>query len=364
MTEIQQAKKRKRTSTKYPKFSLMKSLEVAKSIIENNAGEPFDRLSLAESLGLSPGSSKFRMLIIASRKYGLIMGNYNSKQISLTPLAISILKYKDIKEKENALKESLFKIDLFKKIFNKYNKNKIPSKTLFKNILERDFEIPQDDTEQCHKLIIENAIEMNIIHKIHGNSYINLERLGSQGATEGEITGDKEVKIDNSIEEDLESAEIEEEKVEKVIPEVKVKETSKPKVFIAHSKNQKILEQIKDILEIGKFEPVIAEKVEAAAIPIPEKIFGLMRDCDYAIINISADEQEKLVDGTYKINQNVLIEIGASFLRYDKKVILLVDKRIKLPSNLQGLNRCEYEGNELSWSTGITLTKTLQSFRE
>lgn len=88
-----------------------------------------------------------------------------------------------------------------------------------------------------------------------------------------------------------------------------------------------------------------------------------MRGCDCAIINISADEQEKMPDGSYKINNNVLIEIGASFLMYNQKVILLVDKRMNLPSNLQGLYRCEYEGSELSWETGIKLTTVLQDFR-
>lgn len=44
-----------------------------------------------------------------------------------------------------------------------------------------------------------------------------------------------------------------------------------------------------------------------------------MRQCNCAIINISADEQEKREDGSYGINSNVLIEIGGAFLNYDKK---------------------------------------------
>ena len=103
---------------------------------------------------------------------------------------------------------------------------------------------------------------------------------------------------------------------------------------------------------------------DTSAIPIPEKIFGLMKECNCAIINISADEQEKLPDESFKINENVLIEIGASFLNYDKKVILLVDKRIKLPSNLQGLYRCEYEGEELPFSLFGKLSKALKGFRK
>jgi len=109
---------------------------------------------------------------------------------------------------------------------------------------------------------------------------------------------------------------------------------------------------------------VIAEERETTAIPIPEKVFGLMRGCDCAIINVSADEQEKREDGTYGINQNVLIEIGAAFLMYNKKVILLVDKRVELPSNLQGLYRCEYKGDELTFNTAMKLQKALSEFRK
>ncbi len=363
MTEVKK-KRKKRSSTKYPKFSLIESLEIAKAIIDNNAGQPYDRLSLAESLRQSPGSSKFRMLITASSKFGLTTGSYNASKISLTPLASSIFKPKSDAEKQGALKKALFNVDFYEKVFNMYNKNKIPAKKHFKNILEREFGIPQDVTEQCYNLIMQNAKELNIVHKISGSSYINLELLGNQEVAEKEVIETIEEENNEVIEGKIESAEIEESKIKNIISEVDVKKISKPKVFIAHSKNKKILEQIKQILEFGQFEPVIAEEVESSAIPIPKKIFGLMRECNCAIINISVDEQEKMPDGSYKINENVLIEIGASFLMYDQKVILLVDKRMELPSNLQGIYRCEYEGNELSWDTGIKLTKVLQGFRK
>lgn len=355
-------KKRKRTSTKYPKFSLLESLEIGKVIVNNNASQPYDRLSLAESIGLSPGSSKFRMLIVASTKFGLTTGNYNASQIALTPLALSILKPKDDLEKQRAIKDALFNIDFYEKIFKFYNKNRIPTKNHFKNTLEREFEIPPDDSEQCYNLLMQNAKELNILHKIKESSYINLALLNSQEVAEEEIDKKNKKEIGEDIEKIIESAE-KETPEKKKFSEQELKRISKPKVFIAHSKNEKILDQIKQILEFGQFEPTIAEDVETAAIPIPEKIFGLMRRCDCAIINISADEQEKMPDGSYKINDNVLIEIGASFLMYNQKVILLVDKRMSLPSNLQGLYRCEYEGSELSWETGIKLTTVLQDFR-
>jgi len=69
-------------------------------------------------------------------------------------------------------------------------------------------------------------------------------------------------------------------------------------------------------------------------------------------------------DDTYRINENVLIEIGAAFVHYDKRVILLVDKKISLPSNLQGLYRFEYEGDELSFTVAMKLQKALTEFKK
>ena len=364
MTEVRKAKKRKRTSTKYPKFSLKKSLEIAQSIIDNNAGKPYDRLSLAKSLGQSPGSSKFRMQITASSKYGLTIGGYNAPKISITPLADSILRPKSEEEKENGLKKALFNINFYKKIFEMFNNNKVPQKNLLKNTLQRDFDIPQDDTEQCYKLIMENAKELNILQEISGNLWVNLDKFGASESIREDDSESKQDDINEDLEETIEYAEMKEEKIKKITSEAEFKKNLKPKAFIAHSKNKNILGQLKEILDFGQFEYVIAEEVETAAIPIPEKIFGLMKECNCAIINISADEQEILPDESFKINENVLIEIGASFLKYDKKVILLVDKRIKLPSNLQGLYRCEYEGDALPFSLFGKLTKALKAFRE
>ena len=78
---------------------------------------------------------------------------------------------------------------------------------------------------------------------------------------------------------------------------------------------------------------------------------------------VTADEQNRTEDG-YQINTNVLIEIGAAFVLYDQGVILLWDKRLKVPSNLQGLYRVEFESNELSFSIGTRLAKAVKTLRQ
>ena len=137
-------------------------------------------------------------------------------------------------------------------------------------------------------------------------------------------------------------------------------------VFVGHGKNAQILEQVKELLTYGRFEPVVAEEEESTAVPVPRKVLNAMRRSQAGVINVSADEQ--LTDGAgnsrYTINQNVLTEIGAAFVLYDEKVVLLTDRRVDLPSNLQGIYRCEYEGDSLDFDATMRLLKALNNFRE
>jgi hypothetical protein len=131
------------------------------------------------------------------------------------------------------------------------------------------------------------------------------------------------------------------------------------RVFIAHGKNMELVEQVQTMLELADISSEVAEEEETTAIPVPDKVFEAMRRCRAGIIVVSVDET-----GNHAINQNVLIEIGAAFVLYERKVVLVWDKRLPVPSNLQGLYRCEFEGDELSWSAGMKLMKAIQQFKK
>jgi hypothetical protein len=140
---------------------------------------------------------------------------------------------------------------------------------------------------------------------------------------------------------------------------------NKYRVFISHGKNMEIVDQIKTMLDLAELEYEIAVEKESVAIPVPEKVLTAMRKCTAAIICVTADaKEEEAEEGDLQINQNVLIEIGAAFVLYDKRVILVWDKRLKVPSNLQGLYRSEIQGGELSWKDGMKLMKTLNEFKK
>lgn len=136
------------------------------------------------------------------------------------------------------------------------------------------------------------------------------------------------------------------------------------RVFISHGSNRDIVGQIEVVLGVADIEPEIAVEEETAAIPVPEKVLNAMRRCQAGIIAVTVDENRKDEDGNYTLNENVLIEIGSAFVLYDQRVVLVWDKRLKVPSNLQGLYRCEFEGDELSWSEGMKLMKAVKEFKK
>jgi predicted nucleotide-binding protein len=147
-------------------------------------------------------------------------------------------------------------------------------------------------------------------------------------------------------------------------PSVSPKDTSEElRVFISHGRNTSLVEQVETMLGLADITSEVAVKEETAAIPVPDKVFNAMKRCTAAIIVVSVDEGSKDAKGNYTINENVLIEIGAAFVLYDKRVVLLWDRRLNVPSNLQGLYRCEFEGDDLNWGAGMKLMKALKGFK-
>jgi len=135
----------------------------------------------------------------------------------------------------------------------------------------------------------------------------------------------------------------------------------KPRVFISNC-NTKVAGQVKDMLGFLHYDYVVGDK-EEASVPISEAKFGLMQECDAAIINICAVEQERRYSGLYILNSNVVSEINAAYLKYNTQVVLLVERKVELPSNLKGVRRIEYDSDDLSFTAAMNLEKILAGFQ-
>ncbi len=146
------------------------------------------------------------------------------------------------------------------------------------------------------------------------------------------------------------------------MPNITQNEGLKPRVFISNS-NTKVADQVKKMVEFLHYDYVVGDKKETS-VPISDSKFGLMKDCDCAIINIAAAEQERRYSGLYVLNSNVTSEINAAYLKYNTQVVLLVERKIDLPPNLKGLKRIEYESDDLSFNAAMDLEKILADFRK
>jgi len=128
------------------------------------------------------------------------------------------------------------------------------------------------------------------------------------------------------------------------------------RVFITRRMNGKIVEQVKELVAFGKFDPIVAGDRES--------MMDEMRGCDTAVIHVSADGSrfDVACNEEPRISGDVLIEIGAAMALYGRNFILLVEEGVSLPASLQGLCECRYRGEELDMPATMRLFKAFNNF--
>lgn len=354
-----------------PLFSLEDALRIPQAIRQELAGQATVPMMVAKACNISPTSSQWRYLSSAAVAYGLTTGAYNAKEIGLTPLgsqAVSPLKEGD---DTVAIKQAALVPTLFNELAQKYNQNKLPREDIAHNLL-LSMGIPGERIDSAWKIFRENAQYAGLIQIISGNEFLYTNVPSSTGADSADTEtqeaptstgGDAELDLPTDVMDKLHIAPPD--ATVNAISERKALPTI-PSIFIAHGKNsQTIVGQLKELISYGQMKPIVSIEQEAPAIPVPMKVFDDMRACDAAIIHLDMDALT-LADGTTRtqINENVLIEIGAAMALYQDRVILLCQKGTALPSNLQGLYYCEYDGNQLDYASTIKLLKAMQEIRQ
>ncbi len=350
--------------TDLPKVSLEDALKVPMAIWDQYAGGATQPIFVAQAIGISPSSSNWRVLSGAAIAYGLTEGGYNSKEISLTELGRRIVAPISENDDKLALFQAAQLPQYFKKFYEKYgNGSKLPQENIAANILT-SWGVPKPDAKDAFDLIRRNGEYCGLIVTIHGNQYVNAMPPKSTTEAEEKLTtsienGEEDVIVPDIV---LESLDIAVDKNE----ESPKTDIANNKVFISHGKNKKVVEQLKQLLEFGAYDPVVSVERETTAISVPDKVFNDMKMCNAGVIHIEGERKLLDTEGQEHslINENVLIEIGAAIALFNKKVILLCKKGTTLPSNLQGLYRCEYEGEQLDYESTMKLLKTFSEFRK
>ncbi|AGB02092.1 TIR domain-containing protein [Methanoregula formicica] len=347
-----------------PMYSLERSLEIAKVICDQFAAKGGEPHLIAKTMNLSPTSNTWRMLTGSAIAYGITQGGYKVPEITITPLGKSIIIPTEDGEKENALVTAVLKPKIINDFFKKYDKAKLPTKDIGKNVLF-SLGIPQERTENAFDVIVENGKFCGIITETKTGYYISVTtKPTTKNHDDHESLKDSTI-LDTEMEDSgvVQAVQKISEKYSPVKTEC-VEKVKNNRVFISHGKNKQIVDQLKEIIKFGKYEPIISVERESTSKPVPDKVLDDMRSCFAGVIIIN--NEGELIDQTgkthKKINDNVLIEIGAALALYGRNNILLVQNGITLPSNLQGLYRCEYEGEVLDTKALIKLLTTFNEF--
>jgi hypothetical protein len=126
---------------------------------------------------------------------------------------------------------------------------------------------------------------------------------------------------------------------------------------------QQNVAQLQALLELVGIESELLERVEASTLTTSESAFETMRRCDAGLFVVTLDDCLSDSEGGWQLKPEVQAEISAAYLFYNRRVLLLWDERIPLPPDWQGLTRCTFTGADLTWETGLQLTKSLLNFK-
>ncbi len=336
-----------------PSYSLAKALRVPTAINDSYGGKPTRPLQVATAMNVQPTTGLFRMLCGASIAYGLTEGGYNATEISLTEVALRIVRPTDEGDDLKAKQEAVLKPRIIREFLQKYDNHPLPVENISQNVLE-EMGVTRARTKQILELILENAEEVGFISEVKGKKYVDLQGTKPRPLSKEEVT-------------ELEKEEVEEISVdEKDIDEKgEQQKIENSRVFITHGKNRDFIEPIKKLLKFGGFEAVVAAETQSVSTAVPEKVMSEMRDCGAAIIHI--DAEQKFLDQADKeqivLNPNVLIEIGAAMALYGNRFVLLVKNGVTLPSNLQGLYMVKYTGDTLDSDATIRLLEAINDIK-
>lgn len=347
----------------FPLFTLQEAQRIATALVNDFGGRDGSPPDVALAINMSPTSSTWRDLAGAAIAYGLVDGGPQAAVMKLLPIGKKLAAPEAEGEDVVARREAVVKPRIAAEFFERYRRAKFPGDVIGVNVL-KSLGVPGDRAATALEILKTNGQYAGIIRDTPTGLFVNLDSPGIPGPSPASTVTD-DAPVDVPAAAPLDDAVASKEGALRPTAKQPASDPPSNRVFITHGKQREVVNQIKELLTFGSFEPVVSVERESTAIPVPEKVFEDMRGCAAGVIHVGSEGKYLDRDGGEhtKINDNVLIEIGAAMALYGKKVILLVERGVTLPSNLQGLYRCEFEGNKLDYESTMKLLKTFNQFR-
>ncbi|MDQ1061306.1 putative nucleotide-binding protein [Stenotrophomonas sp. SORGH_AS282] len=348
-----------------PSLTLDQALRVPRAIWDDFAGKSAAPHDIAFAVNMTPTSGPWRTLTGASIAYGLTEGGYGADSIKLTQLGRRIVAPEEEGDDVRGRAEAVLKPRIMREFFQRYDRAKFPQDGIAANVLVT-MGLPKERAAEAVQALKMTGTNTGILRETKTGLFVAIPAPGENPVSPTVDSGAHSSTGVNHIDTPSEIQTEEPDVARSVgMQATRPVDPSSNRVFITHGKSRAIVNQIKELLQFGNFEPVVSVERESTAVPVPDKVFHDMRECTAGVIHVNSEGEMLDSEGNKHVhlNHNVLIEIGAAIALFNKRVILLVQKGVALPSNLQGLYRCEYEGDKLDYDATMKLLKTFNEFR-
>jgi hypothetical protein len=184
----------------FPKHTLTEALKVARALADKNGGQPLPPTETAIAMGLSPGSSEFRILLSSSIKYGLTSGSFNSERISLEEAGRNIVEPRSPEDERRALIAAVLSPPTFRAIYNYFRSKKLPEEAFFVNTVTREFQVPREHAVKCVQVFTKNLEQIALIHITNTGKWLSTDTAGiavsSASPAPSQLNGDGEAETE------------------------------------------------------------------------------------------------------------------------------------------------------------------------
>ncbi|MBS0239995.1 MAG: nucleotide-binding protein [Proteobacteria bacterium] len=355
MAKQESLKRSKLSQTEFPNNELEQAERIAQAIWDNFAGKGAAPHEIAISLEMSPTSGTWRNLCGSAIAYGLTEGGYAADQINLTTLGRRIVSPTEEGDDNRARVEAVLQPRVQREFFEKYNKAKFPPDTIGRNVLV-SMGLPKDRAERSFEILKENGTRTGIIRETKTGPFVAI---------------DHPVPPKSTVQPTLETYDEEDDETEAVLPIAEANVTPKsatsesgPKqLFVAHGKNRKPLEDLKKILDQFKIPYKVALDEPNKGRPISAKVAELMQECSAGIFIFTKDElffkkgKDDEFDEVWRPSENVVYELGAASIRWERKIIIVREDGVNFPSDFSDLGYITFKDGEIA-------NKAMEIFKE
>lgn len=134
------------------------------------------------------------------------------------------------------------------------------------------------------------------------------------------------------------------------------------RVFISYNANSSMVDCLREALQLAGLQCDVVRRTTAQSYPVaPEALKGI-RSCQIGLFLVTPEDCEPDQTGNLTLTEHLQIEIGAAYVHFERRLVLLWNRNVPVKLNLTGISRCEFEGDQLDWSTGIDVLRAIKLF--